>query len=158
MIDLSDKDIKRFWSKVDIKSEDECWIWKAGKGRFNYGSFWLNGKSYSSHRVSYYLHNPEADINLFICHKCDIPECVSPHHLFAGTQNDNMQDKVIKNRQPKLKGSKHGMSILTEEQVLQIKNTDMTFITQEQLAKQYSVSRQIINQILNGRRWKHVVF
>lgn len=30
---------------------------------------------------------------LIICHKCDIPGCINPDHLYIGTQADNMNDR-----------------------------------------------------------------
>jgi hypothetical protein len=33
---------KRFWSKVDVQGEDECWLWTAKKNRYGYGEFNLD--------------------------------------------------------------------------------------------------------------------
>ena len=52
---LSKKDIQRFWSKVDIRSESECWEWTAGKNPNGYGQFSISRTRKLAHRFSYYL-------------------------------------------------------------------------------------------------------
>jgi hypothetical protein len=33
-----------------------------------------------------------------VCHTCDNPNCINIKHLFIGTQSDNLQDSISKNR------------------------------------------------------------
>lgn len=97
-------DKERFWDNVDKKSKDECWEWKASrkkerkKGIGNYGKFSVKGKSVIAHRYSYMLHFGEIPEDCVICHLCDNPPCVNPNHLYAGTVQDNVLDKLHKNR------------------------------------------------------------
>lgn len=94
---LSFNDIYRFWGKVAIKSDQECWLWLAYTNRDGYGEFGIKLKRFLTHRVSYWLHFREQPTRL-VCHKCDVPGCVNPHHLIQGTQSENMQDCVNKGR------------------------------------------------------------
>ena len=90
----------RFWSKVDIKGDDECWEWKNGKSQ-GYGIFRYDGRAQKSSRVAYILtHGPIAK-DLHVCHSCDNPPCCNPKHLWLGTNQDNISDKMEKNRQPR---------------------------------------------------------
>lgn len=59
-------------------------------------------KHFRMHRVAYQVYyGEELTSEDVICHKCDNPKCVNPRHLFKGTHNDNVQDKVSKGRQAK---------------------------------------------------------
>ena len=47
------------------------------------------------HRVSWLLEYGKLPEN-FACHHCDVPPCVRPDHLFDGTHEENMLDRVDK--------------------------------------------------------------
>jgi HNH endonuclease len=103
---------KKFWSKVDKQGPvpdhrrklGRCWIWtgkkKTGWGAFGIVSHTINGKTaeYRVHRVSWELHYGPIPDNLCVLHKCDNTSCVRPTHLFLGTRQDNMADKMAKGR------------------------------------------------------------
>jgi len=98
---------QRFWSKVEKSTKDECWWWKASIDVNGYGQFGLMPGQLGTgpkqvmakaHRVAWLLTHGEIPTGMYLCHKCDLPRCVNPDHLFLGTQTDNMRDCVDKNR------------------------------------------------------------
>ena len=88
---------ERFDSKY-IKDSSGCWLWQACKDRDGYGQLQVAGRSIGAHRVSWELTNGPIPEGLYVCHHCDITNCVNPDHLFIGTNTDNMRDKVNKGR------------------------------------------------------------
>ncbi len=154
--------IDRFWSKVKPpEKEGDCWAWTAGlKGKIGhqYGTFQL--VSYTaiySHRFSWEFYNGPIPDDQQVLHKCDNCICVNPDHLFLGTNYDNVQDKVSKDRQTK--GSKNGwLHVLTEDDVEEmiIKIYNKEFNTVNDIANYYNIDRSVISHILNGEAWTHV--
>lgn len=166
-IALTEKELERFWCKVDKKSDDECWNWIAGKSAYGYGQFSIKNKIYGAHRISYIIHNgeiPEDDPyhGYCICHKCDNPSCVNPAHLFIGTTKENIQDMVNKGRLrwviPETKGEKNGQHKLSEEQVREIREKYIPYkYSVYKLAKEYNVSKSTIGYVVTYKRWQHLL-
>ena len=140
---------QRFWEKVFVQSEDECWEWQAGGG--DYGRIQIDGRGASAHRFSYEIHNGPIPEGMFVCHACDNPGCVNPGHLFLGTQADNMADKVNKGRQAS--GPRNGNSKLTWDDIENIRANAMN-LTLVELGELFGVSHENISFILRGETWK----
>lgn len=96
--DITPEAIQRFWNKVSIGSESECWEWTAHTDKGGYGMFWFNGKDVGAHRFSWVAHFGQLELELLVCHTCDNPKCVNPKHLFKGTYEDNTNDMYTKHR------------------------------------------------------------
>ena len=88
---------ERFFQKVNKTSS--CWLWEGALTSRGYGSFGVNGKTISSHRYSFEMHLSQIPEKMFVCHSCDVRNCVNPNHLWLGTHSDNMKDMVAKDRQ-----------------------------------------------------------
>jgi hypothetical protein len=55
--ELTERDLERFWAKVELGTLEECWLWTAPTGGSKYGLHYLTNtkKSHSAHRIAYYL-------------------------------------------------------------------------------------------------------
>jgi hypothetical protein len=96
--------VTRFWPKVEVLGDDECWEWKASLGTNGYGqiAFPYPNRPRLAHRVAYAIHHgTDVDEPEAVCHSCDNPKCCNPRHLWAGTRDQNNKDKVAKGRQPR---------------------------------------------------------
>lgn len=82
--------MERFWSKVDRKGPDECWLWLASTS-VGYGQFWMASKMRKAHRVSYELLVGPIPDGLVIDHLCRTPRCVNPRHLEPVTNTENLR-------------------------------------------------------------------
>ena len=146
----------RFWTKT--RQVGLCIEWIAGCGVDGYGKFSICHKTYRAHRIAYFLYYG-VDPKELVLHHCDNPICVNPQHLFVGTQKDNIHDMDTKGRgnRVKLIGEESGRAILSEEDVVQIRQ--IKILTRElarQLATHYGVSESCIDHAWRGRTWKHL--
>src|SRR5260370_813907 len=144
---------KRFWSKVDTSFvPGECWEWDGTKDECGYGKFLLLGKKVQAHRLAWKLTRYFLPDYLCVCHECDNPSCCNPSHLFLGTQNDNMQDKMRKGRHVKRSGTgkskvgeQHWKSKLLEKDVVEIRRLfALGGVTKTELGQRNGVHRSTI--------------
>lgn len=88
-----------------------------------------------------------------IRHTCDNNWCVNVKHLITGTQQQNIQDCVERNRTSK--GIKHFRCKLTEQQVKQIRSMKGQK-TGKEVAKLYKLGVRTVYHIWNRTSWKHL--
>jgi len=90
--------LERFWSNIIKNGDDECWGWRAYKTDDGYGQFTVGAKRDKNirriyvHRLMWEIVNGPIPNRLFVCHRCDNPECANPKHLFLDTLHGNMKD------------------------------------------------------------------
>ena len=120
------------------------------------------GKMEGAHRCSYMHYIGEIPKDMQVLHKCDNRVCTNPEHLFLGTNQDNVTDKMMKNRFIASRGEDNGQSTLTKQEVMQIRFLGKTNLPQRHknrisstmLAKKYNVHFSTICRILTGDTWE----
>lgn len=145
--------LNKFEDKFIPEPNSGCWLWISCYKKKGYGYLRTEFGSFLAHRLSYILYKSYIPGKLQVLHKCDVRCCVNPEHLFLGTNIDNVNDKVSKNRQAR--GDILAMSKrkLTLDQVLRIRQDGRT---QRLIAKDYGVSQNAVYAIKNRLTWKTV--
>ena len=145
---------ERFWTHVTFTPT--CWLWNAFCNRHGYGKCGSRYfKTTLTHRRAWELCNGPIPEGLYVCHHCDVPNCVNPTHLFLGTAADNQRDSVAKGR--KCVGTTLPFSKLTPKDVCAIREAyGSGAYSQRGLAARYGMSRGAICAVLARRSWRHV--
>lgn len=99
----SDQELRQIIENNSVPEPNSgCWLWLGsvmthgmGYGRLGTGK---RGARKLAHRISYRVFNGDLPDHLDVCHKCDMPICVNPGHLFLGTRGENTQDMWSKGR------------------------------------------------------------
>lgn len=86
----------RIWPKVN--KTKTCWLWIGLRNSKGYGRIYYQKKHWILHRLVWELMREEIPPGMCALHKCDVPNCVNPDHLFIGTPQDNIDDKMRKGR------------------------------------------------------------
>lgn len=151
-------DVARFRAMVSVTQS--CWIWEGSRTRRGYGQFGLNGKCVSAHRFAWIINYGAIPNGLGVLHRCDVPPCVNPEHLFVGTQADNMRDMRAKGRQRSgttglfarhvgiKRGPNHYRTKLTAEDISVIKRRYSNGELQREIATDFGVQQSTISIVL----------
>jgi len=166
-----DRDIAtRLWQGLDRgASPDACWRWTGAHNDNGYGKIRCEGRSHSAHRLAWELTHGPIPAGLFVCHHCDVRDCVRPDHLFLGTPADNSADRDRKQRhahgerhyarsRPGLlsRGENHGRAKLTVEQVRALRQERAAGVSLHVLAQRFGVDKSVVSRIALRRLWRHV--
>lgn len=138
------------------KLESGCWVWIASKDQDGYPIFRASVAGqyfHRGHRASYAMFKGAIHEGMHVCHTCDNPSCVNPDHLFLGTIEDNMKDKVAKGRSRVPKGEESVHAVLSEEQAQAILLDARPYTA---IAADYGVSASTIGSIKNRESWRHL--
>jgi len=155
---MKQTDVDRFHAKYQVQ-ENGCWLWQ-GMTRGAYGKFRVydHGRTdVPAHRFSLEFLGSGLPKHMMVLHTCDLPLCVNPEHLYAGTAQDNARDSMERTYRlhPELRarGEDASNSKLTEEQVKEIHAAHIPYAD---LAAKYGVTCGTVSGIKSGKTWKHL--
>ncbi len=145
--------MERFDSFVMPEPMSGCFLWIGGTDADGYGCFWYEGKTVKAHKMSWIMNFGSIPDNQCVLHKCDNPPCINPNHLFLGSNKDNTQDSIKKNRRAIFYGDENPVSKLTSTDVALIRTSKTK---QQILAKELGVTRSLISMVRNRKIWRHI--
>jgi len=127
-----------------------CWLWLACVDGYGYG--WLRhrepertARNVMAHRLSWATWRQPLLAGQDVLHRCDLPACINPDHLFIGDHDANMRDMASKGR------AVSGCYKLSLEQVLAIA---VDTRTHEAIAQDYGVCATHVGRIIRGETWR----
>jgi len=141
----------RFWGRAEPVTESGCLIWLGYVGPSGYGYIGVNGKLQRTHRVAWELSKGPIPEGAHVLHRCDVPCCINPAHLFLGDHAANMADMNRKGRAAV--GEVHGNAKLTADAVREIL-TDVR--GPSEVARDYGISPSTVCDLRARRSWTHV--
>ena len=150
--DLTKRQLRNFWEKVDRSSD--CWLWTGCKTPKRYGVVSLNNAKYYAHRVLFHISGGKYEEGKEVCHSCNNPSCVNPEHLRMDTRKGNSADRAAAGTL--LRGSENYASVLDEEKVRCSRKMYQDGHTQKDIAKKYGVNHSTIGYVVRNKTWKHI--
>lgn len=145
-----------FWTRIPRTDNDECcWEWTGTRLSTGYGVFSMDHTPRLAHRLAYEWGIGPIPDKLQVLHSCDNPPCCRLSHLFLGTQADNINDKMAKNRGAI--GDRHGRAKLKDDDVIAIRQRyHRRKMNCERLAEEFGVHPSQIGKIVRRAIWKHL--
>jgi hypothetical protein len=120
--------------------ECNCWVWLLHVSKkTGHGKICINKSSVLAHRAAWIAFNGAIENGLCVLHRCGVPCCVNPDHLFLGTQIDNLADMDRKGRR-RVKGR----APLDFKQKIEIAGANGLH---KNIARKYGICRSRVGQI-----------
>ncbi len=147
---MGDRLKQLFLKRLSPEPNTGGWLWTGDGKEDGYGRMKFNGEMVYAHRLAFELFKGPLDGRQAL-HRCDNRACVNPDHLFSGTNTENRQDMVDKNRQAR--GERHPNARLSNDQVVHIKTLLGTgVLKQKTIAALFGVSHKTVSNIQTGDR------
>jgi len=149
---------ERFFSRIKRTSFSSCWIW-IGCRTGGYGHMRNGHGLILAHRFSWEFHRGAIPEGIHVLHRCDVPSCVNPDHLFLGSHADNMRDaadKGVFKRRPRRLGEKSSNHKLDEADIVEIRKLRKRGLYYYTIAAKFGVTKGLIHLICSRKIWTHI--
>lgn len=132
-----------------------CWVFSGGEVNKGHSRIPIDGRMVVTHRYAYEVWVGPIPKGKMLLHSCDNGPCINPKHLRPGTHKENMRD--MKMRKRAARGEHNGNRVLTENDVLEIRELYKRGETQQAISEQFGTARTTIGQIVRGDTWTHLI-
>ena len=121
-----------------------------------------------AHRYSWEIHKGPIPDGLFVLHRCDVPACVNPSHLFLGNNQENVDDMMNKGRHVSggtyiqkyegnyERGESHHGAKLDADGVRSIRAARDSGESFGSIAKRFNLAIGHVFRIVTRKAWGHV--
>lgn len=137
-----------------VVDENGCHIWAGVVSTNGYGVVSIKSLRFHAHRAAKVFEGGPIPDGLYVCHKCDVRNCINPDHLFLGTQSENMKDasrkgRITAFRHPgsMVRGEEHKMARLTDAAAEDIRTSSLE---PRFLMAKYSVAYSTVYRVKRG--------
>lgn len=161
---------QRIEAKVDLVRHvprlGKCWVFRGRPtqpGRFGsnrrgagYRDMRIAGAPTTAvHKLSVFAYTGYMPLRSeVVIHRCDNPGCCNPHHVYAGTQRENVYDRQRKGRQ--CQGVRHPRAALTESQVHQIRD-QTSWRSNREIADELGVDIEVVRRCAKFETYTNVL-
>ncbi len=133
-----------------------CWLWTGTIIHSGYGMVrdqHPSKRNLLAHRAAYQEWVGPIPAGLHVLHRCDMPCCVNPAHLFLGTHLDNMHDMMRKKRHRAVRGEAVYGSVLTERVAAVCREAAKLGASGAGLAAAFGVDASTMQRLIAGTTW-----
>lgn len=156
---LTGSAIDRLLAGLEYDTNGGCWLWRYGAHPSGYGTIHFEGRLHKAHRLAYAAMIGPIPTGLVVCHRCDVPACFNPAHLFLGTQDDNITDMVTKGRRVQgalFCGDENSQAKLTEAEAIEVIAAARAGESYTSIGLRFGIARVTATRIAAGKSWRHL--
>lgn len=150
---------KRMIEHRTIDKSNGCWLWDKHLSEAGYGIILQRGtgtkenrrlKRIRCHVISLTIHRGDKTEGAEACHNTSCPNknCFNPDHLRWGTRSDNIRDTLLTGNT--------NLSVLSVENVREIRDMLSRGIMGSKIAKDFGVSGTMVSRIKLNKSWRFV--
>jgi hypothetical protein len=143
-----------FFRQTVCAETDECILWPFNRSKAGYGYVSVAGVAYGVHVLACELAHGARPPGAFAVHApgiCHEPACYNRRHVRWADQRANLADRLIDGTANR--GLRNGAVKLTEGQVVEIRRLVSAGDSRREVARSFGVSRQAVDDIVNGVTW-----
>lgn len=146
--------VQQFLEEIVLAYDgDECLFWPFAKDGHGYAQIGNDGERYVVSRlVCERAHGPAPTPEHEAAHSCGRGTfgCVTKRHLDWKTRAENQADRILHGTSNR--GERHGMSKLTETDVIEIRSL-RGHIPQREIAERFGIHQSTVSGILHRKAW-----